>query len=165
MDGSVVRKIEKMRRLTVPELRQAYAEICGEPAKSSHKQYLFRRIAWQIQAQAEGGLSEIALRRAAEIADDADIRSGIPQGFWTWPQPSRDTVRPKPTMGRDQRLPAPGTILRRRYRSQDIEVRVLDRGFEYQARQYASLSAVARAVTGTNWNGLLFFGLTGRHDG
>ncbi len=68
------------------------------------------------------------------------------------------TARPK-RCGRDLRLPSPGSFLRREYRGRDILVRVLDRGFEYDGRRYRSLSAIAKAVTGAHWNGLLFFGL------
>jgi len=165
MDRSVVRRIEKLRRLSVPELRREYVEVCGEPTNCNHKQYLFRRIVWQIQAQTSGGLSERAIRRAAEIADDADIRIGLTQGFWSWPEESKREPRPGVSARRDERLPEPGTVLKRRYRDQEVVVRVLERSFEYQSRQYGSLSAVARQVTGTNWNGLLFFGLTGRRNG
>jgi hypothetical protein len=59
-------------------------------------------------------------------------------------------------------LPKPGTLLMRRFGGQEILVKVLDRGFEYQSRNYRSLSAIAREATGTRWNGLLFFGLTER---
>ena len=67
-----------------------------------------------------------------------------------------------PTSRRDRRLPLAGTVLRRVYREGAVEVKVLAEGFEYEGQRYESLSAVARAITGTRWNGLLFFGLTGR---
>ena len=60
------------------------------------------------------------------------------------------------------RLPEPGTVLKRRYQLREIVVKVLEDGFEYQSRRYRSLSAIAREVTGTQWNGMLFFGLVGR---
>jgi hypothetical protein len=63
------------------------------------------------------------------------------------------------------RIPAVGTLLRRIYRDQTVVVRVLPDGFEYEGQPYGSLSAVARAITGTRWNGLLFFGLTERAKG
>jgi len=59
-------------------------------------------------------------------------------------------------------LPKPGTLLSRRYAGREVVVKVLSEGFEYQTRNYRSLSAIARDVTGTRWNGLLFFGLTER---
>jgi len=60
------------------------------------------------------------------------------------------------------RIPAAGTLLRRVYRDCTVVVKILTEGFEYEGRRYGSLSAVARAATGTRWNGLLFFGLTQR---
>lgn len=60
--------------MTVGQLRQEHIEVFGEESRSNHKQLLFRRIAWRIQALAEGGLSERARRRAMEIANDADLR-------------------------------------------------------------------------------------------
>ena len=166
MDIALVRRIEELRGLSVPALKAKYREVLGEETKSSHKQYLFRRIAWQLQAQLEGGLSERARIRAAQIADDADLRSGGPKGFWSWPDQAR-TTPPRPHSGthRDGRLPQPGTLLTRRHQGREVVVKVLDEGFEYQSQHYRSLSAIALAVTGTRWNGLLFFGLTERRRG
>ena len=166
MDIALVRRIEALHRLSVPALKKTYREVFGEETRSVHKQYLFRRIAWQLQAQIEGGLSERALGRAAQIADDADLRSGGPKGFWSWPDQTRTTL-PRPFSGshRDGRLPQPGTLLTRRHQGREVVVKVLDEGFEYQSRHYRSLSAIALEVTGTRWNGLLFFGLTERRRG
>src|SRR5438034_806350 len=61
---------------------------------------------------------------------------------------------------RDPRLPSPGTVLTRPYRGRTIAVTVLESGFEYEGRRFDSLTAVAKAVTGSHWNGLEFFGLT-----
>jgi hypothetical protein len=65
---------------------------------------------------------------------------------------------------KDYRLPGPGTLLTRRLGDRQIVVKVLAEGFEYESRRYRSLSAIAREVTGTRWNGLLFFGLAERRD-
>jgi len=65
---------------------------------------------------------------------------------------------------RDARLPVAGTRLTRLHQGQDIEVEVLEKGFRYQEQVYKSLSAVARQVTGTQWNGFAFFGLQGRTE-
>ena len=67
MKASVLKEIEGLRRLTVGGLREKYREVFGEESRSGHKDYLFRRIAWRLQANAEGGLSERARRRAMEI--------------------------------------------------------------------------------------------------
>jgi hypothetical protein len=151
--------------LTIADLQDRYLQTFGEPARSSHRQFLFRRLAWQLQAAAEGGLSERACRRAAAIAEEADIQAREPAN--STPRPSRrerssfSSHEPR----RDVRLPPAGTLLARRFQGKEVLVKVLDQGFEYEARQYHSLSAIARQVTGTRWNGFAFFGLTGRRDG
>jgi len=61
----------------------------------------------------------------------------------------------------NNRLPMPGAMLTRQYRGQTIQVMVLPNGFEYEGQIYRSLSAVAKAVTGSHWNGYGFFGLKG----
>ncbi len=75
-------------------------------------------------------------------------------------QPTKGAlIRPVVAKGRDLRLPAVGAVLRRRYRGRMVEVKVLDRGFEFEGRRYDSLSALASEVTGMRWNGFTFFGL------
>jgi hypothetical protein len=166
MEPALVRAIEKLRGAKLAALKKKYREVFGEPSRSSNKQFLFHHIVWQLQAKAEGGLSERALRRAAEIADDADLRRRAPQGFWTGPAPMATTSPlDRSRAPRDSRLPTPGTLLTRRLRRRDIAVKVLEDGFEYQSRRFRSLSAIAREVTGTRWNGLLFFGLAERRNG
>jgi hypothetical protein len=163
LDPVLLRAIQRLRRLPVAALRHQYQKLVGESCRSSNRQFLFRRLAWQLQAQAEGDLSERARRRAAEIVTDADLRSRAGKGYWSWPAETKTTApksRSRPP--RDWRLPEPGTLLSRCYQGQDVVVQVLIEGFEYQARHYRSLSAIAREVTGTQWNGFLFFGLTQR---
>jgi hypothetical protein len=53
----------------------------------------------------------------------------------------------------------PGTILAREFQGRDVVIKVLDKDFEFEGRRYKSLSAIAREVTGTKWNGFLFFGI------
>jgi hypothetical protein len=78
LNAIVIAAIEQLRGFTVPALRTKYREVFGEESKSSNKQFLFRRLAWRFQANAEGGLSERAHRRAADIADDSDLRTRAP---------------------------------------------------------------------------------------
>ena len=115
-----------------------------------------------MQSLAEGGLSERARRRAEELARDADIRTTIPRApATTTDAPARTAIAPVlKTGGPHDRLPIPGTVLTRKYRGKQVAVKVLPAGFEYEGQTYRSLSAVAKAVTGSHWNGHLFFGLT-----
>ena len=147
--------------MTVGELRETYLELFGEETRSFHKDFLRKRIAWRIQARAEGTLSERARRRAEELADDADLRvrtARDPVKCGRLPDMERSTVTHLPIV-RDPRLPPPGTFLTREFKGRNIVVKVLDSGFEYQGRQYKSLSSIALEITGTKWNGFLFFGI------
>jgi Protein of unknown function (DUF2924) len=111
-----------------------------------------------------GGLSERARVRVPDIADERDLRVRVPATFLTQPVSGALNADPRRRQ-RDWRLPSPGTLLTRRVGNRNIVVKVLDDGFEYQSRHYRSLSAIAREVTGTRWNGLLFFALAERRNG
>jgi len=163
MDPTVIRSIEELGSSKISALKKRYRELFGEESKSSNRQFLFRRIAFRLQANAEGDLSERARRRIGDIADDRDLRVRAPKEFVARPDfglPIIDRARPP----KDYRLPEPGTVLTRRLGDRQIVVKVLAEGFEYESRRYRSLSAIAREVTGTRWNGLLFFGLAERRD-
>jgi len=157
MTESVSRQIQGLEGQTVAKLREKYREVLGEESRSNHKQYLVRRLAWRLQAETEGGLSERAQRRAEELARDADLRLGRPR------QARIPTSRP--ASHRDSRLPAPGTVLTRTFQNRLVSVEVLERGFRYEGSAYRSLSAVARAISGTAWNGFSFFALNGGVEG
>jgi Protein of unknown function (DUF2924) len=166
MDESVIAQIEELQRLTIAALRIKYYEVFGEESRSANRAFLFRRIAYRLQARAEGDLSERARRRALEIADDSDLRLRVSKAFFGHSAGSKSAAEPHPAKrARDTRLPIAGTFLTRQFENRRIVVTVLADGFEYQGKRYRSLSAIAREVTGTRWNGLSFFGLAGRHNG
>ncbi|MCU1337758.1 MAG: hypothetical protein JWO19_3339 [Bryobacterales bacterium] len=163
MDRAVIAAIEELPHSKVAALQKRYRELFGEESKSSNKQFLFRRIAYRLQANAEGDLCERARNRATDIADDRDLRLRAPKEFVTrLGSVSQSIDRSRPP--KDGRLPEPGSLLTRRVGDRQIVVKVLKEGFEYESRRYRSLSAIAREVTGTRWNGLLFFGLAERRD-
>ncbi len=165
-DASVDAQLEALTTMTVAQLRARYLEVFGEPTTSGNKQWLYRRVAWRIQALAFGGLSERARQRAAELARDADIRVQAPRAI----APQRPTnasnrvltLSGKVVASSDARLPPPGSVLRRTWKGKEHEVTVLASDFEYQGATYRSLSAVATAITGSHWNGFGFFGLIGK---
>jgi hypothetical protein len=161
VDNAVLMEIENLRRATLAALRKKYREVFGEETRSRHREHLFRRIAWRLQALAEGDLSERAKGRAREIAQDADLRVIAPADFFTVEgERVRTTRGNRNRREQDSRLPLPGTVLRRQWKGRTILVEVLAKGFRYETRHYSSLSAIAVAITGTRWNGLAFFGLT-----
>jgi hypothetical protein len=147
-----------LRQQTVGQLKVKYRAVFGQESRSNHKQFLLRRIAWRLQANTEGGLSERARLRAAALAEEADLRIRAPESFL------KELANPGGKKPRDSRLPAPGQRLSREFRGQTVSVEVLKTGFRCQERVYRSLSAVARHVTGVQWNGFAFFGLDGRSE-
>jgi erythromycin esterase-like protein len=157
MNITLQQEIESLRKLKTKELKRRYLELFGEASRSSNHQHLFRRIAWRLQARDEGDLSERARDRAMQLAADVDLRLRAPRGFWK----QLDGVGADAE--RDARLPAVGTVLTRHYQGRAITVTVLKEGFLCDGQVYRSLSAVAHRVTGTRWNGLLFFGLIQRN--
>ena len=153
-------QIEELDEFSVKQLQGKYHEVFSEPTRHHHRAWLVKRIAWRIQALAEGDLSDRARRRAEELANDADLRITIPKAKpATAPEFRTRTVR-LPTERTDERLPLPGTILTREYKGRVLHVRVLDNGLEWDGQSYASLSAVAKAITGSHVNGYHFFRLT-----
>jgi hypothetical protein len=156
MPPNVATDIAALPRLRVSELRAKFAVVFGEPTPSHNKVWLVKRLAWRLQALAEGDLSERARRRAAELVADSDLRLSAPSAV----APSTPDQPPALRVPADDRLPRPGTILTRRYKGRTLQVEVLDHGFAFDGQVYRSLSAVAKAVTGSHCSGHFFFGLT-----
>lgn len=167
MTLNIAREIASLERMTVKELRERHIEVFGQSNRSGHKAYLVKRIAWRIQANARGDLAVWARRirqRADELANDADLRTTAPK---VKAPPADTPASVATTMAtfaeHDARLPMVGGSLRRPYKGQEIVVRVLPNGFEWEGQVYRSLSAVAKAVTGKHWNGYHFFNITPRN--
>ena len=154
MDLNIVHEVATLQRLTIGQLRQRFAELFGEATSASNRTWLVKRIVWRLQALAEGDLSQRAKRRAAELARDADLRLNAPRSQTTTATTPQPATVPTPV---DHRLPPPGTILARPYKGQLVQVQVLTDGFAYAGRVYPSLSAVAKAITGSHCNGYHFF--------
>jgi len=155
---NVDKEVAAMERMTVDQLRAKYAEVFGEPTNGRHKEWLIKRIAWRMQANTEGDLSERARRRAMELANDADLRTMAPRHRKPAPG-AEDRTKTVATKVRANTELLPGTIVKRDYKGQMIRVTVLAEGFEYLGERYKSLTSVAKAVTGKHWNGFHFFGL------
>src|SRR5262249_52709569 len=143
-----------LQRLTVPQLRQRYAEVYAETTNAANRAWLVKRILWRLQALAEGDLSERARQRAQELANAAALRLTPPKTL-ILPIPAPPPSSPRPQA--DDRLLPPGTILARPYKGRTLQVQVLTEGFAFEGSVYPSLSAVAKAATGSHCNGFLFF--------
>ena len=161
MNRELNQHIDQLRDMTTAQLQRKYRELFGQPSHSNNKDYLFRRVAWLMQAVAEGGLSERARAYAREIATDADLRLCAPKR----PIETQPAVRvANASRQLDPRVPPAGTQLIKRYKDETLTVTVLEDGYQYEERVYKSLSAIARLVTGTQWNGYVFFGLRLRQE-
>jgi hypothetical protein len=140
-------------------LRARYAELFGEPTRAGNRAWLIKRIAWRLQALAEGDLSQRARQRALELARDADLRLCAPRSNFPAVMEADTSAKRRSARAHDPRLPLPGTLLRRRYKGMVLQVQVQEHGFVFDGQRYPSLSAVAKAITGSHCNGFLFFRL------
>src|SRR5437879_6091705 len=117
--------VAALQRLTMQELRVRYAELFGETTSAKNRTWLLRRVAWRLQCLAEGDLSERARQRAAELANDADLRITVPRVKEPVPVAQQGPQPAAPVRCSDARLPMPGTILTRDYKGQTLQVEVL----------------------------------------
>ena len=154
-------EVAAMQQQTVKQLQRRYEELLNEEARSGNKIWLIKRIAWRLQANAYGDLSQRARRRASELANDADIRMKAPKRQPPIGGRKIKTVASKAavSVSNKDRKPIPGTVLTRIYKGRKIIVTVLANGFECEEVVYSSLSGIAKAITGSHWNGYHFFGL------
>ena len=162
MDHDWTKELAALARLGAGALRAKYAALFGEPTRTGNKTWLVRRIAWRLQALAEGDLSERARQRAEDLAQDADLRLTAPRGVIQAPPAAPKGNKPALKLQADTRVPPPGTVLTRSYKGRTLRVQVVAHGFVYAGQTYPSLSAVAKVVTGSHCNGYLFFRLTGK---
>lgn len=158
MQLNIEQEVSTLQRMTAGQVHERYVKVMGEETRSRHKKYLIRRIIWRLQAKAEGDLSIRARRRAELLANDAEVRVTPPRNM-ALPAPSGVTVVLEVPAAHDNRLPTPGQSLRRQYKGRTLVVDVLQDGFQFDGQRYKSLSAVAKAITGSHCNGFRFFGL------
>jgi hypothetical protein len=152
--------------MSTGDLAERYKELHGQPCRTRHRAYLIRKIAWRIQANAEGDLTERARKRAAELADDAEIRVMAPKTMICPPQvgETMTVTRPVPSeeeKPNDPRMPSPGTALVRQYKGRTIRAVVLEdgRSVECDGERFRTLSALANRVTRSHMSGFRFFRL------
>ena len=161
--ADIPRQLAALREMTVGQLRERYRDVFGEPTRSRNKDFLRKKVAWRIQELAEGGLSDHARARIEELAAHVPVRwrssgNGAHE-HGTTTESAAVAVLPA---ARDPRLPEAGTVITREHGGVEHRVTVLEDGFEYAGQRFESLSKVARAISGTNWNGYLFFSLQRR---
>jgi len=140
MGTPIINQVAALAGLSYADLKERWEMLYGTEAPAYNRTYLIKRLAYRIQELAYGGLAEETRERLKQIAEAHDGSS----------------VRRRNSA---QSTVLPGTVLVRDWDGERHEVIVQRDGFEYQGRPYRSLSAIARRVTGTRWNGPMFFGL------
>jgi Protein of unknown function (DUF2924) len=150
-------ELARLSRMQPTDLQRLHLKLFGCAVSSGNTELARRRIAWHVQSEREGGLPESAREHALAIANESSLRIHVDRR-------SNDSRLPHATVtgilsDHDSRLPMPGSIIVKEHRGTTLMVRVLDDGFEYDGRRFASLTAIAKEITGTKWNGFLFFGL------
>ena len=155
-------EINRLRHMSVDQLRDRWRELYGEESRSRNKDFLFRRLAFRLQEIRLGGLSDRAKARLTELGQAEFQRGRTPNGgcVVTGPGPMATA---SPRRVRDARLPVSGSVITKRYKGRELRVVVREDGFEYDGAVFGSLSALAREITGsTHINGKLFFNLVTR---
>jgi hypothetical protein len=138
---TVLARLAALKTLPTAELKQQWRTLFGKEPPPFSRTYIQSRLAYRIQELAYGGLKPETVARLEALGEQLD------GGNITLRRIRRDAK------------PIAGTRLVREYQGIEHTVTVLADGYEWQGRPYQSLSAVARAITGTRWNGLVFFGL------
>src|SRR5262245_60008557 len=115
MQMSVGKEIPALGRLTTKQLRERYGQVFGEDARTKNRPWLVKRIAWRLQARADGDLSLRARQRAAELADECNLRLSPPKMRVGAAATERTKTAVFPTHA-DRRLPVPGTVINREYK-------------------------------------------------
>jgi len=160
MDTSILGQISALRKMSLAELREQWLQLFDESTRSRNKQFLFRRLAWRLQELQRGGLSDLAHQRIDELAEAGFRRARTPR--MAIPEVEPAPKRP-PAKVHDLRMPVAGSVISKQYKGIELRVVVREDGFEYDGAMYASLTAIAKAVTGSkSINGKLFFGLSQR---
>lgn len=140
-DPAVLARLSALKTTPTPKLKEQWQQLFDNEPPPFNRRYLESRLAYRIQELAYGGLRPETIRRLEKLGQELDG--------------GRVYVRKRPANDR----PISGTRLIREYQGIEHCVTVRDDDFEYQGRPYKSLSAIARAIAGTQWNGLAFFGL------
>jgi hypothetical protein len=141
MTDTIPTRLAALKTASLPELKAQWRELFGTEPPGYNRRFLESRLAYRIQELAYGGLKPETLKRLEALGEQfAD----------------RNITRRRIRCGA---MPIAGTRLVREWQGIEHTVTVLTEGYEWQGRPYRSLSAIARAITGTRWNGLVFFGL------
>lgn len=143
MTASVIARVAALKTTPTPALKTMWRDLFDSEPPPYNRSFLESRLAYRIQELSFGGLKAETIERLAAMADEINQSEG----------------KGSKRRGRLQNRPIAGTRLIREWQGVEHCVTVRDHDFEYHGRPYKSLSAIAREITGTRWNGLIFFGI------
>jgi hypothetical protein len=138
--------------MSLCDLQEKWLDLYGDEAPPFKKSFLLKRLAFRIQELFYGGLSEDSKKQLAELAANDPMAN--------FNNPDKAKSKTILSHGRDKLLP--GTRIIREWNGNKYEVIAKEKGFEYDGREFRSLSAIATEITGTKWNGKVFFKLKKR---
>ena len=138
-------RLAALKTTSTPDLKTQWRELFDSEPPPFNRRYLESRLAYRIQELAYSGLKPETVKRLEALGEQLDGGD-----------------RKKSRIRADRDRPITGTRLLREWQGVEHVVTVTADGFEWQGRPYKSLSAIARAITGTRWNGWVFFGLKNR---
>ena len=141
-------RLAALKTTSTPDLKQQWRDLFDSEPPPFNRRYLESRLAYRIQELAYGGLKPETVKRLEALGEQLDGGD-----------------RKKSRIRADRDRPITGTRLLREWQGVEQMVTVTTDGFERQGRPYKSLSAIARAITGTRWNGWVFFGLKNHRRG
>jgi Protein of unknown function (DUF2924) len=144
LDQTVLSRLAALKAMSVKELKVEWEKLIGTAAPNNSRAFLELRIAYRLQELTYGGPDRDTRRMLELLADEVEGHN-----------------RRKHQIA-DPRNPVAGTKLLREWDGIEHTVTVLKDGFDWKGRRFKSLSAVAREITGTRWNGYRFFGLRER---
>jgi DUF2924 family protein len=142
MTQSVVARLAALKTTPTPGLKALWRNLFGKEPPPYNRRFLESRLGYRIQELAYGGLKPETVERLDALADAIGAPGKIRKG----------KRQPKDR-------PIAGTRLIREWKGVEHSVTVHDDFYEFQGRRYESLSVIARFITGTRWNGWVFFGL------
>ncbi len=147
----LLKEVSALNDKPLKDLKEKYQKLYG-PKKTVpvNRTFLVKRIVYKLQEQKHGGLSQAAKDKA-----DALIKKHDPVNNKSAKSKNGEAKK----ANRDPRLPIPGSVITKTYKGKKLEVKVLEKGFDYKGKVYRSLSAIAKDITGNIWNGFLFWGL------
>ena len=161
MEPDLETRIRAIPRMTTAELKAEWVRLNGAPPRSGNVQWMRKRLVHRAQVDVLGDLSPEAKARLEYLMQFAP--QWVPMGRRSLANRVVAPPKPEPTPRPNGKgKPTPGTVLSRFYKGRTVEVLVRETGWEYEGTIYASLTAAAQAITGSHWNGNLFFGLTQR---